>query len=232
MTGSDLEGEIGLEQAFALKGPEDNRRLYARWADSYEDDFVAVNGYIYHRQVATVFAKAVSSTECPPSSVAVLDVGCGTGIVGEELKKLGVQTIDGIDISSQMLDQASRKQHNEAPVYRNLIEADLTKHLEIADDTYTGLISAGAFTHGHLGPESLIELMRVTTPGGPCAIGINAAHFKENGFERQLDQFVDDGTIGNYRLLSCAIYDSQVSAPPASGDHATALIAVFSIAGN
>ena len=33
--------EIGLDDAYSLKTPEDNKNLYAKWAATYESDFVA-----------------------------------------------------------------------------------------------------------------------------------------------------------------------------------------------
>ena len=33
-----------------------------------------------------------------------------------------------------------------------IIEADLTEPIALADDRYAGIVSAGTFTHGHLGP--------------------------------------------------------------------------------
>ena len=35
--------DLGLDAAYAVQTPDDNRRLYARWASTYETDFVAAN---------------------------------------------------------------------------------------------------------------------------------------------------------------------------------------------
>ena len=106
---------LGLDEAYAVETPDDNRRLYARWAATYESDFIARTGYRYHEHVADVFV----ALERPPGPT--LDVGCGTGIVGRALQERGVDGIHGVDISPQMLEQASSK-----GVYETLIEADLT----------------------------------------------------------------------------------------------------------
>jgi predicted TPR repeat methyltransferase len=39
----------------------------------------------------------------------ILDLGCGTGLVGEELKKHGYKTIDGVDLTPELLESAKAK---------------------------------------------------------------------------------------------------------------------------
>ncbi len=177
---------IGLQEAYAVDGPEDNRKLYASWAETYESVFLAENNYEYHQHVAAAFCGGENSLDRLDGPV--LDVGCGTGIVGAELARLGVGVIDGIDISPEMLAKAAAKTHVGRSTYRQLFEADLTGRLALDSDTYAGIVSAGAFTHGHLGPESVTELLRVARPGARCCLGINSAHFGEVGFGDWLGQ--------------------------------------------
>ena len=80
-----------------------------------------------------------------------------------------------------------------SPAYRNLIEADLTQTIDIPDDTYAGIISTGAFTHGHLGPDALNELVRVAIPSAVCAIGINEHFYAEQGFDQLVRRTVERG---------------------------------------
>ena len=201
---ADADGKIGLDDAYAVETPDDNRRLYAAWAGAYEDEFVAAEAYVYHRQVAEIFCASGA-----PIEGAVLDVGCGTGIVGVELRRLGVSVIDGADISPEMLAEAGKKS-----VYRRLIEADLTGRADLPDDAYAGLVSAGTFTHGHLGPDALDELLRIARPGARAAIGINSAHFEALGFRRKLDQLRDAGIFGEYELTRAPMYRGKTGDNP------------------
>ena len=41
----DDEITPSLEAAYAVETPDENRRLYAEWASSYEETFVAVKAY-------------------------------------------------------------------------------------------------------------------------------------------------------------------------------------------
>ena len=200
-TGDDQP--LGLDQAYAVETPDDNRRLYAQWAETYESGFVEAKAYEYHLHVADAL---VAGTR--PAG-AVLDVGCGTGIVGEALRDRGVETIDGVDISPEMLAQAGRKQ-----LYRDLVEADLTVGMAIEDDTYAGITSAGTFTHGHLPPEPLGELIRVAKPGARCALGVNAAHYDEYSFAAWLDRAVGDARIEPYEIRRVKVYGDSDPANP------------------
>lgn len=102
----------------------------------------------------------------------MLDVGAGTGLVGEVLAWLGVGPVEGTDISEEMLAIAAKK-----GCYERVFIADITQALPIPEGHFGGVVSAGAFTLGHLGPEPLGELIRITRPGGLLAIAVNEAHW-------------------------------------------------------
>ncbi|WP_419946136.1 class I SAM-dependent DNA methyltransferase [Candidatus Poriferisodalis sp.] len=215
---------LGLKEAYSVDGPEATRELYASWADTYETIFLAEHGYEYHLYVAAAFCD--SSGELEKLDGPVLDVGCGTGVVGEELARLGVPVIDGIDISPEMLAKANAKTHEGQPTYRRLFEADLTGPIDLPDDAYAGVVSAGAFTHGHLGPASITELLRVARPGARCSLGINSAHFDEFGFGDWLAQREAEGQISGLDFELRPIYGG---ADPDDPDRWTR-IAVFTVA--
>ncbi len=210
--------DFGLEEAYSVESPDDNRALYRAWADTY-DGFLGQSRYIYARQVAELFSERSSAGDEP-----VLDVGCGTGVVGVELRRLGVAVIDGLDISPEMMAKARQRTGPDGnPVYRHLIEGDLTGPLDLPADSYAGIASSGTFTHGHVGPEGLAELLRIAGPGSVCAVGINAAHFEGRGFREHLHRYSADGAIGGLELALRPMYEDADGSEP---DH-MAQIAVF-----
>lgn len=185
------KNRIGLEQAYAVETPSDSIELYKRWANSYDEDFVAATGYVAFQRAAEIFLQHADRPAGP-----VLDVGCGTGVVGLALREGGALEVDGIDISQEMLDKAGSKTTGAGDaVYGKLIQADLTRSIDIADNTYAGIVSAGTFTHGHLGPDSLDELWRIGMPGAVCSIGVNAGHFDSRGFADRFSGDVAQGII-------------------------------------
>lgn len=199
-----------LKDAYALKSPEDSRRLYADWAGDYDESFAALEDYQLHVHTARAFVGAGGQGP-------VLDVGAGTGLCGAVLAGLGVGPIDATDISAEMLKEALKKD-----IYRDAFEADLTEGIPAPRESYSGIVSSGTFTHGHVGPEGIEALLRVARPGAQFAISINAAHYESAGFAAAFDAFGD--RIGSLRLTEVPIY-GDLAAGPNRDD--TALIALF-----
>jgi SAM-dependent methyltransferase len=193
-----------LEAAYGLDGPEASRSLYARWAATYDSGFIVQSGYQYHEQVAQVFA--ARARPALGDDDVVVDIGCGTGLAGQSLSALTGLAVDGFDISPEMLAQAGAKHVDGRPAYRRLIEVDLTRPIDLPDGAYGGAISVGTFTHGHVGPEALREVVRIIRPGGRAAIGVNAAHFASAGFAQVLDALEREGSIGDVQLVDVPIY--------------------------
>ncbi len=201
----DNESFINLEDAYALETPDDNRNLYRNWASTYDDDFALRNKYVYPKSISSICAGLVDTT----SQLSILDIGCGTGIVGTCLSELLITSIiDGVDISPEMLQVAQSKMRADAnPVYSQLFEADLTKPISFADAKYDIAISAGTFTHGHLGPDALINVLSVVRPGGRMVVGINKEHFGANGFKASLQQAQVSKRISAPTFSEVQIYD-------------------------
>ncbi len=200
------EEYFDLTDAYSVETPEDNVDLYARWADTYESGFVADEGYVYHHGVAAVFLEHFISTSDP-----ILDVGCGTGLVGEALYSNPSFNfrLEGLDISSEMLDHAkSKKLPSGQPIYDDLYVGDLTAALDLPDNTYSGIISCGTFTHGHVGPEALDELYRITNSNALFAIGINQNHFSNQGFEARFKDDIASGKITEPIYRNVQVYST------------------------
>jgi len=108
------------------------RRVFSRWAQSYEAD-VANNRYSA--------ASAVQSALLPylqPGS-RILDIGIGTGLIWEGMDIPESIEIGGIDIAPDMLAQASSN-----PAIGPLMLCDAGRHGWPCDDTYLDLVvSAG-----------------------------------------------------------------------------------------
>ena len=192
---SDAEARsYDLEAAYDINGPDEARLMYGNWAATYDSSFGQGWGYIAPREIAALL-KAEFDGHAP-----ILDAGAGTGLVGEHLRGL---TVDALDITPEMLDQARSK-----GCYRNLILGDLTKPLDLPDAAYGAVISCGTFTHGHVGPECLPELLRVTQPGALFVCGTIPAVLDGAGFGSALAKLVAHGRIEPVRFRDIPIYES------------------------
>lgn len=197
-----MEDVLGLDEAYSVKTPDDNRRLYAKWAATYETAFVDAKEYRYPKAIAEVFNEVVGPV------TRVLDIGTGTGLTGMYLTRLRpTVVIDGMDISPEMLAQAKLKKRDDGrDVYRALYERDLTKVTPNENPPYEALLSSGTFTHGHLGPESLRNLLPLLAHNGWLVVGVNNEHFEVRDFAGELDALVAIGAIEAPQILRIEVY--------------------------
>ncbi|WP_273509611.1 class I SAM-dependent DNA methyltransferase [Planktotalea frisia] len=127
-----------LDKAYDTVGTEATRALYADWAKSYDKE-ISENGYATPGRCADAL-KSVTRDFTKP----ILDFGCGTGLSGLALSLAGFKTIDGVDLTQEMLDRAKEKQ-----LYRSLKLSEPDKGLTINSGEYVavaaiGVIGAGA----------------------------------------------------------------------------------------
>ena len=169
-----MSNKKGLQDAYSLVTPEDSINLYRTWASTYDSDFARQNDYRSPFEIAKYFNKYSNKNDTP-----ILDVGAGTGLVGECLKSTSKE-IDALDISPEMLEIARLKN-----CYSKIIEADVTKRLSISDNHYGAIVSAGTFTHGHVGPCAFDELLRIAQPGGLFVFTIHNKLYKKAGFDKK-----------------------------------------------
>lgn len=188
-----MSSDYDLDHAYTIDGPEDARRLYGNWAASYDDSFGAGWGYVAPREIANIFLSEMRENQ------PVLDIGAGTGLVAEHLRDV---TVDGIDIAPEMLARAEAK-----GLYRRRILGDLTQPLHIPDGVYGGVVSCGTFTHGHVGPVCLPELLRITRPGALFACGTIPAVLDGMGFGSALAALVAAEKITPVAFREIAIYE-------------------------
>jgi predicted TPR repeat methyltransferase len=165
-----------LEKVYTAKNHEELMDAYKDWAAEYDTDTVDRFGYVAHIASADALDKALDNKE-----VHILDAGCGTGLVGEELSKKGYGNMDALDYSREMLDESERKK-----IYQRYIQADLSKPLDIATDCYDAVVCAGTFTYGHVKSSAFDELIRITKPGGIICFTIREGAYEEYGYRGRM----------------------------------------------
>ena len=171
-----------LDSAYDRQNKDEVVALYREWAATYDDE-LKDNSYVAPQLGAKVFASHVLDHEA-----RILDVGCGTGLVGQALATHGYTHIDGLDLSAEMLLQARDK-----GCYARLFEADLSGAIDVADACYDAVISVGTFTHNHVGPDGLDEVLRIVKPGGIASVTVNADAYIEDGYRAKFDALGTDG---------------------------------------
>jgi len=198
------ENQITLTDAYNVLTPEDSRELYAQWAPTYDKSFIEETKYIYPANIARVLSKHMPADR----SFTVIDIGCGTGAVGEEITKIRpLSVIDGVDISPEMLAVAASKVRSDGcKLYEDLHEADLTKSIHFAANHFDFFVSAGAFTFGHLGADELIGALSVCRKGATIVAGVNKQHWEFNDFGSTITEAVNSKLITKPQYEEVDIY--------------------------
>ena len=95
MSKKDVSNKVPI---YKLKTTKDIMQHYDKWGDKYDQDMVDWN-YTGPKETVNTFKKYALTKD-----IKIFDAGCGTGLVGIELKKFGYTNIDGADLSKKLLN--------------------------------------------------------------------------------------------------------------------------------
>ena len=166
-----------------LEQDDSSRDIYDDWSQDYDAHLQSEFGYISPFVAATELAQRLQRRD-----LEIIDFGCGTGLVGEALRLQGFVSIDGVDISTGMLEQARAKQ-----VYRNLQCIDLTARIPLEDNCYAAGLCVGSLGAGHVGAQHVAEMLRPIKRDGLFVLTMNGSYFESGNFEQTFWQMQDDG---------------------------------------
>jgi predicted TPR repeat methyltransferase len=128
--------------------------LFDDYAETFDDHLVNVLHYRAHDLIESL------RTLNPRRFERVLDLGCGTGLCGRLLKPIA-DRLDGVDLSANMLEKASKR-----GIYADLVHADIGEYLQRTERTYDLVVAGDVFIY--IGDLSSIfaGVARVIEPGG------------------------------------------------------------------
>ena len=171
----DVDNKLDI---YKLTMSEELLKYYQSWTkkNKYNQDMVDWN-YTAPKETVLVLKKHALNNKCK-----ILDAGCGTGLVGIELKKCGYLNIDGVDFSQNMLDLIPKD------IYKKIEKVDLNKPLKFKTSMYDVIMCVGTFTYGHVKPKALDELIRITKNRGLICFTINEGIYEEYGFDNKIKE--------------------------------------------
>ena len=163
---------------YKLKTTEEVMRYYDEWGekDKYNKDMVEWN-YTGPKETVDVIKKYSTNKD-----ILIFDAGCGTGLVGLQLKKFGYKKFHGADLSQKLLDTIPKN------LYQKLMKVDLNQNINAKDNFYDLVMCVGTFTFGHVKPSALDEFVRITKKNGFICFTINEGIYKEYGFDKKIDK--------------------------------------------
>ena len=163
---------------YKLKTTKEVMDYYDEWGenDKYNKDMVDWN-YTGPKETVNTFLKYEKNKDA-----LIFDAGCGTGLVGLELKKFGFKNFHGADLSQKLLSTIPSN------LYKKLFKSDLNKSINLEDNTYDAIFCVGTFTFGHVKPNALDEFIRITKKGGLICFTINEGIYKDYGFDKKIQE--------------------------------------------
>jgi len=178
MSQKDVDNKIPI---YKLKTTNEIMKYYDEWGikNKYDQDMVDWN-YTGPKESVNVFKRYALN-----KNIKILDAGCGTGLVGAELKKYNYLNIDGADLSKKLLELVPKG------YYKKLEQTDLNKPINADDNTYGGILCVGTFTYGHVKPQALDEFIRITADKGLICFTINEGIYEKYGFDKKIKELSD-----------------------------------------
>jgi len=179
MSKKDVSNKVPI---YKLKTTQDIMQHYDKWGDKYDQDMIDWN-YTGPKETVNIFKKYAASKD-----IKIFDAGCGTGLVGVELKKFGYKNIDGADLSKKLLNLIP------TGIYNKLEQIDLNKALNKKSNIYDAALCVGTFTFGHVKPPALDELIRVLKNRGLICFTVNEGIYEEYGFDKKIKELSNNKT--------------------------------------
>ena len=170
----NTHGDVGAAGDLHKKSLDDavcKESVYRDWADQYDEDVDSI-GYSAPEEVAKVVQNKI------PHAKLVLDAGCGSGLVGEQIHNIyddASVLMDGCDLSEDLMGIAREKNRG----YRELKKVNLKETLPYETDTYDALVCCGVFLQGHCGVECLDEMLRVVRPKGSVVFTVRTSFYED-----------------------------------------------------
>lgn len=159
------------------------QRAYDTFADSgtYDQTFDEW-GYTGPETAAAILKNYV------PTRGRILDAACGSGLTGTALRNLGFQHIEGIDISTRLLQLAQR-----TGAYHHVQRVDLQAFpLPYGDDEFDAVNFIGALTYFQT-DEILREFCRIVHPGGHVVFSQRDDIMRDQNYGEKLQALERDG---------------------------------------
>jgi predicted TPR repeat methyltransferase len=128
---------LGAEPSPALSPQNYIVDLFDMYAETFDRDLIDKLNYQSPRLLAQLIARTVPAD----ARLDILDIGCGTGLMGDGLRALK-RTLTGVDLSPNMLDQARRR-----GIYDRLIESDIAAFLDMQTDQFDLAVSTDVFIY-------------------------------------------------------------------------------------
>jgi predicted TPR repeat methyltransferase len=128
---------LGAEPSPSLSPQNYIVGLFDMYAETFDRDLIDKLKY----QSPQLLAQLIARTVPAGARLDILDIGCGTGLMGDGLRALK-RILTGVDLSPNMLEQARRR-----GIYDRLVKSDIAAFLETQTDQFDLTVSTDVFIY-------------------------------------------------------------------------------------
>ncbi|MEH6455515.1 MAG: methyltransferase domain-containing protein [Cocleimonas sp.] len=173
-----------LGQSYKLDSVADTQTYYSDWAATYDAEIIA-NGYATPQRCADALASVTTN-----KNLNVLDIGCGTGISGRILNEVGFTSIDGCDITSEMLKIADTRQ-----IYKELWLSDPENPFPFDNGKYDAITAVGVIGAGAAPLIVFHQAISKLESGGLFVFSFNDHTLEEPNYEAAVNQEIKNNSF-------------------------------------
>jgi len=192
---NETHSESFLESINKIKFSSDTRKdqLYAGGiADAYEKVYKKDIGWHTPKKVAEIVTELNID-----KTASILDLGCGTGFVAEELHQKGYTNIFGMDASDEMIEIARRKN-----VYKDIEKVIIEDEKSIPEEyrgKYDIVCSVGLVGGPSHGSEDTYAAHLICAKVGGYCIFVTDLQYKPESFMKRRQH--DIASEGRWEIL-------------------------------
>ena len=154
------------------------REVFDRFAATFDEELCQLD-YQTPRLLGELLQEIVGE---PTGNLLILDAGCGTGMCGPELRKFA-DRLTGVDLSSEMVKQAEKRQ-----LYDELVVGELSEFIRKSEDEFDLIVSADTLNYFGDLAEVFKAAHRALAKGGYLVFSLEKSDREEQVVRYQLNE--------------------------------------------